>query len=378
MPKKPDLTDLRILESLGAYGPRNITRVARELGINAETLRKRLKSMPSRIFFKYYADVYCTDLGLKKAVVWAEAIPGYENLLFDCLKTNDFWIYLSRCYGMNEGCIAYYTIPKDHSADFEVFIGSIERMKVARNVKLLWSTCFQRVNSKTRWFDEKTEKWVLSWDKWMEEIPLQDTELPRTLIDPVDYPIKADETDVCVLKELEKNPEVTLSELARVLDVSQQVVEYHYQRHILERDLIEGFNVETLHFDTTASDKFVFEFEFDSVQKCAKFAKSLMDKPFVCGLGKVLNESALIVHVYLPKSEFRKFVDTLAKLIRADLLLTYRYVILDLEKAVRQTISYEYFKDGKWVYEHEKHVKALEDLVRSQGLGEKVMLQTLG
>jgi hypothetical protein len=67
-----------------------------------------------------------------------------------------------------------------------------------------------------------------------------------------------------------------------------------------------------------------------------------------------------------------------AQLIRADLLLTYRYVILDLEKAARQTISYEYFKDGKWIYDHEKHVKALEELVRSQSPGEKVMLQTLG
>jgi len=372
MPKKLDFTDLRILEGLGVFGPRNVTKVAAKLGMKTETLRKRLQRMSSRIFFRLAANIYCTNLGLKKAVVLAAATPGYEDLLSDCLRANDFWIYLTRCYGTNEGCISYFTVPYHHFKDLEQFVRTIERMGIARNVQILWTTCFQSVNSKTKWFDEKTKKWVLSWDEWLEEIPVQDTRLPRTLIDPIDYPLNGDEMDVFVLKELEKNPKISLKELSKILGVSQQVVEYHYRKHILERDLIEGFEVLTFHFDMSVSDMLVFTFKFDSTEKCAKFAMSLLDKPFVGGLGKILNENALIVDVYLPKLEFRKFVDTLSKLIRAGLLDSYNYVILDLRKAERQTIPYEHFKNGKWVYNHQKHIEKLECLVKAQGPKEEL------
>jgi len=365
MPKKLDLMDLRILEGLGIYGPRNISRAARKLGLKTDTLRKRLRRMSSRVFLRFRTNIYCTNLGLKKAVVMAEAIPGYEDLLLDCLKVNDFWIYIDRCYGRNEGCIAYYNLPNDHCADFERFMEAIEKMGVARHIQIFWTTCFQGVNSKTKWFDEKSKQWVLSWDEWFKEIPAEDPWLPRTLIDPEDYPLKGDEIDVLVLKEMEKNPRVSLSELAEVLGVSKQVLQYHYRKHILERDLIEGFEVLTFHFDMSVSDMFVFVFRFDDMEKCAKFAVSLLDKPFVGGLGKILNENSLIVDIYLPKLEFRKFVDTLSKLRRADLLLSYDYIILDLRKSKRQTIPYKNFKKGSWVYSHNKHIHDLKDLVKA-------------
>jgi len=363
MPEKLDFLDLKILEGLGTHGPRNITRVARKLGIKAETLRKRLKSMPSRIFFRYYTNIYCTNLGLKKAVVIGEALPGYEDLLIECLKANDFWIYLRRCYGMNEGAIAVYTVPSNHSEDFVEFIQALTNIGVAHNVQIFWSTCFQSVNSKTKWFDKESKTWVLSWDEWVEEIPKKDTQLPYTLIDPKDYPIQGDEIDVFILRELEKNPTVRLAALAKSLGVSQQVVEYHYLKHILRNNLIESFEVFTLHYDLAVSDIIFFIFRFDSFEKCSKFAASLLDKPFVGGLGKVLGENTIIGHVYLPRLDFRKFIDALSKLVRVGLLRSYSYVILDPTKSKRQTISYEYFKNGSWIYDHHKHIQTLKDLV---------------
>ena len=184
MLKKVDSLDLKILEALGIYGPRNVSAVARKLGIPQETFRKRLKRLPSRIFLKFYVNIYHTNIGLKKALVFAEAVPGFEDLLFDSLKANDFWIYVSRCYGMNEGCIGLYTIAKDHSADFERFIYKLERLGITRNVQTFWSTCFECVHSKCNWFDERSKTWHFPWDKWVEEIVVERTQLPYTLIDP--------------------------------------------------------------------------------------------------------------------------------------------------------------------------------------------------
>jgi len=367
MVEKLDLQDLKMLEGLGIHGPRNVTDVARKLGIPAETLRKRLKRMPSRIFLRFYMNIYHTYLGLKKALVFAEAIPGNEDLLFNCLKTNDFWSYVSRCYGMDEGCYGLYIIPKDHCSDFERFVLQLKKIGVARNVQIFWSTCFQSVHSRSNWFNGQSKKWVFQWDEWIEEIPTKDTQLPYTLIDPEDWPIKGDEIDVFILKEMEKNPRISLSDLAKMLGVSQQFVEYHYKKHIEQRGLIEGFDVFSFHFDMSISDMFVFIFKFDSIERLAKFAKSLLDKPFVSGLGKILNENIIAAVIYLPRLEFRNFIDALSKLIRNGLLQSYKYVILDLRKVERQTISYEYFKDGAWIYDNKKHIQHLMNLAHSVG-----------
>lgn len=364
MPKRFDLLDVKILETLGIHGPRNVTNIARKLGVPAETVRKRIKRICSSNLLTTHVNVYHTNLGLKKAVVFAEAIPGYEDLLFEAFKINDFWIYITRCYGMNEGCPGIYTIPKDHCTEFEEFLSELERLKVARNVDLYWSTCFQNVNLKATWFDSASKSWSLLWDEWAEEISTEGTHLPFTLVDPLDFPVKGDKTDVLIIKELEKDAMVPFTRLAKMMGISPQLIRYHFYEHLIKRTLIEGFQISVFPFDRAISDMLVFIFKFDKGEKLAKFALSLLDKPFVNVLGKILEENALIANLYMPRNEFRKFIEVLSRLIKSGFLQSYLYVIQDLDKTLRQTISYEYFEDGTWVYDHEKHIKRLRDLVK--------------
>ena len=374
MPKRFDLLDVKILESLGIQGPRNITSLARELGVPAETVRKRLKRIHSQNFLRTHVNIYHTNLGLKKAVVFVEAIPGYEDLLFEALKINDFWFYLSRCYGMHEGCLGIYTIPRNHCTDFEQFLSEMQRLEVARKIDLYWSTCFQTVNLKCNWFDSASKSWSFLWDKWVEDIRTKRTHLPFTLVDPPDFPVKGDETDVLILKELEKDATVSFTELAKILGISPQLVRYHFYEHLIKRNLIEDFQIVVFPFDRAISDMFYFVFKFDSGEKLAKFAQSLMDKPFVYTLGKILEENALIANLYMPKVEFRKFIDILSRLVGIGFLQSYLYVIQDLNKTLRQTISYDYFKDRSWIYEHEKHIKSLQDLVKRIKLEQSIAM----
>jgi DNA-binding Lrp family transcriptional regulator len=358
--KQLDLLDLKMIEGIGAHSPRNITGLARTLKVPAETLRKRLIRLRSRVYL--HTNIYHANLGMKKALVHAEAIPGKEQLLFDSFKTNDFWIYINRCYGLNERCLGIYTIPVERIKEFEDFVSSIEKLGLAKETKLIWSTCFQAVHARINWFNPDSRTWTFEWDKWVKEIPRASTDLPKTLVDPDEFPILADEKDMFILKELEKDPTVNIVDLADKMGISQQLAEYHYKRHVLERGLIESFEVEDFRFDMKSSDMFYFFLTFDSSEKLAKFASSLLDKPFALGLGKVLNENKLIAHLYLPKNEFRNFVDILSKLISIRLLQSYSYLIQDLRQAQRQTISFEYFKKRSWTYDHKKHLQKLEAL----------------
>jgi DNA-binding Lrp family transcriptional regulator len=364
MSHRLDLLDLRILDGLARYGVRNISNVARKLAVPEATLRKRLKRLISHFYLRFVANIYHTNLGLRKAVVLVDAMPGYENVSFECLKANDFWIYAVRCYGKREGCQAVYTIPKESPTQFEKFLEELRALNFVRNVKVLWTTCFQTVQSRCSWFDPKLRKWVFRWDEWIKEIPEESVALPYTLVDPKDFPVMADEIDLFILKELEKDALKDLTEIGKMLGISQQLVGYHYNKHIILRNLIESFDIVFRQFDLSVSDMFLFIFMFDSGRKLAKFANSLIDKPFVRGIGKVLGKNALIVRIYLPKLEFRRFIDVLSELVRKGVVQSYDYVIQDLRKASRETIPYQCFKDGRWIYDHDKHVQRLRSYIQ--------------
>jgi len=80
-------------------------------------------------------------------------------------------------------------------------------------------------------------------------------------------------------------------------------------------------------------------------------------------MGKVLGKDSLLVHVYLPRQEFRKFISSLSKLIKKGLLKRYRYIFEDMFQVWRQTIPYEYFRNDKWDYDWEKHLAELNKII---------------
>jgi hypothetical protein len=120
-----------------------------------------------------------------------------------------------------------------------------------------------------------------------------------------------------------------------------------------------------LPFDRATSDMLFFTFKFSDKEKMSKFARSLLNKPFVFILGKILNENSLVAQMYLPRREFRNFIDALSSLASANLIESYEYVLQDLRggKWSRETIPYQLFKNGGWIYDHIQHLQALHDEV---------------
>jgi DNA-binding Lrp family transcriptional regulator len=365
MSKKLDSLDVKILEGLAEHGPRNIKRLAEQLNIPRGTVLFRIRRMSSSLYLKLLTTIYHTNLGMKKAVVLAKAKPGYEELLFNCLKVNKFYIYLSRVYGLFEGCLGIYVIPIEHASEFQAFLNEVEKTGATRKIDLQWSTCFHTVNPTRNWFEDSANNWVFHWDTWIKEVFSADSELPYTLKDPSSFPLKADETDLFIVKELEKNAAVSLVSIARKLGTSLPNVRYHYEKHVVKNGLIETYQVAILPFDKATSDMSFFTLRFSDSEKMSKFARTLLDKPFVLILGKILGNSSLVCQIYLPRQELRNFVDALSKLAREGFLLDYEYVLQDLRqgKWSRETIPFQLFKKHSWIYEHSEHVKALQDLV---------------
>ncbi|MCW3993737.1 MAG: AsnC family protein, partial [Candidatus Bathyarchaeota archaeon] len=199
--------DVKILQALCEVGPRNFSSVARTVGISRKKLELRIKRMHSnpQFYLRMLTSIYHTNIGLRKAVVFLEAEPGMEQLLFDCLLVNGFWIYACRSYGRGEGCTAMYAVPIEHCKELEEFIHELKRLGVAKTAHIYWSTCFQGGRITSDWFDSCQVNWVFRWDDWIKEVQTQTTDLPYTLIEAKSYPNYADEIDIKMLMELEKD-----------------------------------------------------------------------------------------------------------------------------------------------------------------------------
>jgi DNA-binding Lrp family transcriptional regulator len=360
--------DVRMLQVLREIGPSNISKAAKIIGMSRKALKLRMKRMWSdpKFFLRIYISVYHTNLGLKKCVVFSEAKPGMESLLFDCLQINEFWLYICRSYGIGEGCTAVYAIPIEHCNEFEDFTHELRRLGIAENVHVYWSTCFQGGRITSEWFDAPQEKWVFRWDDWIKEIQAQTIDLPYTLIESKEYGNYADEIDLKILEKLEEDATRSLSYVAESLGISRQLARYHYQNHVVAKNLLEGYEVFVMRYSDPSYIMAYFVINFNGYEGFAKFTRSLLNKSFVITMGKVFGENGLIVEVFLPIEEFRKFIDALSAMVRMKLIRNYRYAIQDLRIRCRQTIWPQFFKGNSWVYNHNDYIERLQQKVKSE------------
>jgi DNA-binding Lrp family transcriptional regulator len=360
-PEQPKLRniDIAILEGLALYGVRNMTKLSAKLNISPGILRRRIKYLRSHFSLYLLGNPYHTNIGLRKVFVFAESKPGYENLLYECLKSNDYWLWVEQCIGIPK-CLAIYGIPAGKEPEFEEFVRKLREIEQVRNLNFVWSTCIQSVNATSTWFDKSSEEWIFPWDSWLKEVQSNHEELPNTLREPDGYVQKADWIDIMILKELEKNSAIKLKEIAKKLNLSLQALKYHFENHVIREQMFEGPQIIANHYKELSPDMYYFRFVFQNYENLSKFANSLMNKPFVRAIGKTYRENQLLVQIYLPRQQLRNFIEALSKLIKTMFLNTYEYMIMDPTKKERQTISYEYFKDNNWEYDHKKYLENMQ------------------
>jgi len=358
MAKKLETIDIKILECLDQYGPRNLSLIAKNLGIPRDTVDYRLERMSTFFSLLPTAAVHTSKIGMKTALLFVNSSPRFKETLIEYVKANDYWRYLSQIYGNIEGVLAFYNIPLEHVSNFKEFFYLLKSLKFVKNSKLYWIIDFQTINPTMKWFDPNSGRWILKWKEWINEIALLEPETPCTLMEPEDYSIEVDYADMFILSRLEINGRVSLKEIAQKLGLTPPAVSYHYKKHILKRGLIKKWSIAIRRFESDY-DRFLFFFRFSSEEEMAKFALSVQDKPFLYGIGRISGENSLITHLGLPPGEFRMLLQSLSHLIRKGFLQSYDYLLEDYTTALGRTIPYRYFQKGEWKYNHKGHIREI-------------------
>ena len=348
--KMLDPVNAKIIEALGKTDPRNLLALAKKIGLPPTTVTFRVKKLIEKGFLKIKAKTNSHKLGLMKAILIAHTNHGHIETLLKAIENTGYWTYTARCYGKFNGAYAVFSFPFEHKAALEEYFERARQLGALSDYKLFWTTNIFEVAPNFERFDFKRRAWNFAWQEWLHEILNSSTSLPDQLKDPKSYEINADYTDLLILKELEKDGLQDFTKLSKVARMTPQAIRHRFHQHVLKRNLITDFELAILPYPLQISDLCAFVFNFADEPALAKFANSLIDKPFVMNRAKIIGKNSLVVHFYIPKAEFTKLIESLNLLAMKCVIEDFEYVSLDVASFKRQTVSYEFFRDGKWTY----------------------------
>lgn len=123
-----------------------------------------------------------------------------------------------------------------------------------------------------------------------------------------------DRIDLEIIKALEENPLMKLIEIARRINVSLQVVRYHYCSHILGKGFLRGFKV-LAPLPPNFTFKGIFVLKFDNLNDLYEFITLIERTPFIESLEVSLSDVVLIWHYRMfGFNQLRKCLQLLTKL----------------------------------------------------------------
>jgi DNA-binding Lrp family transcriptional regulator len=346
--KMLDPVNAKIIEALGKDDPRNLLALAKKIRLPPTTVTFRVKKLIEKGFLNIKAKTNSHKLGLMKAVLIAHTNHGHIETLVKAIENTGYWTYTAKCYGKFNGMYAVFSFPYEHKAALEEYLERAQQLGALSNYELFWTTNVFEVAPSFDRFDFKRKAWNFAWKEWLHEILSSSTKLPEYLKDPESYDVNADYTDLLILKELEKDGLRDFTELSKVAKITPQAIRHRFHQHILKRNLITEFELATLPYPLQVSDLCAFVSNFTNESSLAKFANSLTDKPFVMSRAKIIGKNSLVVHFYVPKVEFSHLIESLNLLATKDIIEDFHYVSLDVASFKRQTVSYEFFRDGRW------------------------------
>ena len=359
-----DETNAKILEAMGDLGGRNITALAKSTNLPITTVRFRLRKMMKDGQVSVAINPNLSQLGLAKAFLIAEALIGHQDRLLETIKNTDYWTYIIRCYGKFDGYSAYFAFPADYMKELEKYISQAKRLRAFSNFHFFWTTNSRVIPPNFSWYDFERKEWRFLWDEWIEDVLAASSRLPDAIREPQSYSVMVDKMDLLIIKELQKDESIELKKLAKIVGIAPQSVGFRYYKHILQRNLIVDYAVDIYPFPIEISDLYVFIINFKNEKSVAQFANACEGKPFIVSYAKIIGEDSLILNVYILKTEFSNLIKSLNRLYLEGSIRDFLYANLDPTSYKRQTISYEYFENGKWKYNLEEKLKKLKEICR--------------
>jgi len=335
----------RILEYISLNNTTNISKIARDVNLPITTVYGILRRLITRHIITIHNLINISALGLTQyAVIFhCDKIENVKKIL---MSNHTYWIYYAKGYCDSLCAYVRYIVPIDHNKDFIEFLNTAKEIGLINDYEVYATTNTYNVPLNFKDFDFKKKVWVFNWEQILHNFYSAESNDNERLNVRSLSRIKLDNIDSKILLGREINAFISLSSIQKTLNnISLQNIYYHYVNHIVKRNLINSIKIAFLPYPYTVNEKIVsdamiFFITFKNTTWMNKFVNALKYKIFISSIARVLGENTLLLSVYLPHIETAEFLNLLDKLIEDNIIIKYRFFIIDIRTARNETIPY--------------------------------------
>ena len=319
-----DLNIIYTMISSGPDGPRNVSRIAKELGLPQQTANYRVNRFDEKDLVRFCAIIDESMLGLASYAILSTTKTGhlYENKRGTAVNAGTFltcypaWRLLEEIRGGDlHGFFVQYSIPPQKENDLKSFlidlreIGCILRLD---NFLRVTQSCFNKPSFVVRRAIRKAvnqgRAMSFNWERWaMEFDKAQEGHLPKETV-PKKGPLFSYE-DLLVLYCLEKNLREKFVDIAKSVGESSSKIAKRY-KDILRHGLINDCRAQLYIIDPARSIHLILEIVFTNEAALRKLISHLNDIPYPVTYQKIVGKHAILLHVMLPVNEYFDFLNT--------------------------------------------------------------------
>jgi len=347
-----DKRDLKILEKLYEYGPKNLPQLVRSLEIPEKTTYRRIRNMEQRGYLIATVKPNYKALRMRYIVVFSEALSHRAK---DMLCTPDIK-GVSNCIGYMNGYCTTHAAAEKNVDDFKRYVEYLRGEDIVSKYRMYETVGFHQIPVRAAAYLERKP---FDWDAWINSVeegePAKEMKRKRKT--------KFDKLDLFMLKELELNPrqewveiaekwkKVTNDELS-IDSLSKKIGWRFSNRH---QYLIETFFVaaskmrgERL-FDLTNLFYVTLHAKNENyAYGIGKALNGLSDLPAFAYWSKVQGIPSVILKFQMYKEDCFDFFEALLRLQDSGVLTGAETYMLSRQKALSRTIPLELFESGDW------------------------------
>ncbi len=356
-----DQENVKILETMKQYGPRNLQQISRKSKLPYTTVYGRVGKLQSLNALSTYIHPAYSKIGLVRAIVLARPFPGKELLVRDALKIPGYWLKIIRCTGEPNGYYSVHAIPVRNQQDFRLYLDQLVTRGVVKDFQLYWLGESYSPLANFQYYDFKERSWKFEWEEWARAIASgKSTEAKKP---PVASEGGFDKKDLIILKELSFNARVTLADLSKLLGMTLPATKYRFDR-LVDEGFIADYVISVLPFIPELSDLCEVRVDFANENFMRNAEKVFSKTPFVLGITPILGLHSLSVRIYIPRQEVTNLMTFISALARDEVLVGYSYIFLDRATQITQTFAYKTYTDETgWHYDNRDYLQAVNGLV---------------
>ncbi len=307
MSLKTSLDDLdqKILLALEELGTKVSTReLSDRLNEPGRTIRYRISKLKDKgIICKAKVQTHERKLGLAEYVIVAKSNPATESKLKKVLDDLSVFYYYAPTYGRYEGYLIYTVYSINTPRMIPDLAAELKKRGLIEDYYLFDVVDYQRSEAK---FAE-IESW--DWQEWAVNLPKIMAKKKEIELKMEEFPqmVSFDAKDTLILRHMVENPEITLRELGKILDLSQPQV-HNRVKKLEESGIIRGFKLSLSPFESAMTVICFFK------SKEARKLLFWLDKlPFYHQI-TMESSSHFFVQVYIPSTETNSLLSHLRSL----------------------------------------------------------------